>query len=108
MAGGLDGRHGAVRHQPDGRFGARQGSLEIEHALQATAIAEDLAHGGRCEVNVEELVGHATSLMIMMQVRSLLRQAQAEQEGHRHHGGHVPVEGVLHSQGFQAQGHVFG
>ena len=42
-----------------------------------------------------------------MQVRRLFRQAQAEQESHRHHAGDVPIKGVLHAQGFQTQGHVF-
>lgn len=108
LAGRLDGHHRRVRHQPCGRLGTGQGGFEVEHALQPPAIGEDLAHGRRGEVGIEQLVAHAMSLMIMVQVRRLLRQAQAEQEGYRHHGGHVPVEGVLHAHGFQAQGHVLG
>ncbi|MNE36651.1 hypothetical protein D3C80_1304700 [compost metagenome] len=55
-AGGGDGRHGGGRDQPDRRLGARQRGLEIEHALQATAVAEHRTHRRAGEVGIEQLV----------------------------------------------------
>ncbi|MDT4872460.1 hypothetical protein FQZ97_1076450 [compost metagenome] len=59
LAGSLDGRHGFSGNQPHARLGARQGGLEIQHALHPPLVAEDRAHGGLGEVGIEELVARA-------------------------------------------------
>ncbi|MNC35653.1 hypothetical protein D3C75_841440 [compost metagenome] len=54
LAGRLDRRYRAVRHQAGSSLGTGQGSFEIEHALQTAAVRKDLAHGRGGEIGVEQ------------------------------------------------------
>jgi len=56
VAGGGNRRHGLGRNQSGAGLGARQRGLEIQHALQPAAVAEDRAHGRLGEIGVEKLV----------------------------------------------------
>ncbi|MND66030.1 hypothetical protein D3C80_574160 [compost metagenome] len=69
LAGGLDGSHCDLGNQPHGRFGARQGSLEIEHTLHPATVGKHFAHGCCGEVGIEQLIARSrVHLQILQQV----------------------------------------